>query len=94
MNKWTLPVALLGAVLLAASPVRAGHQKEHALGDMYTTVLNMLEMRGALGTFDSGQHASVLNMHMDHGQVFVTLEEENKPRTVVYDPIAHKIITP
>lgn len=86
---------MLAAILcLAVTTPAFAHRQEdkHALGNMYTKVLNMIESRGMLDTLEPKATVAITDMHMDHGQVFVTLALEGGPSVVVFDPIANRIV--
>ena len=81
---------ILALMLMTATPAFAQqHRDGHALGNMYTHALNAI---AASDMPDTQKHAPVKDIHMDHGQVFVTLEESHGTVTAVYDPIANKLV--
>jgi hypothetical protein len=63
-------------------------QNQRAVGNMYTTALNMIEdyrIQDIAGQF------SIEKMYIDHGQVFIIMTGDGGPLAMIYDPIAHKI---
>jgi len=85
MKKLILMASLI--CLMPIEPALADVEKRHALGDMFATALNMIQTDSML------RHMPVTDIHMDHGQVFIALQGDKGPQTVVYDPIAHRLLT-
>lgn len=79
------------ACLLIATPAIAQPRK-HALGDMYTKALNMAEAQGMLDALEPKRHVEVTDIHMDHGSVYLTFAGEKGPVTIMFDPMANKIV--
>lgn len=88
MKKLTILV-LLGTCILS-TPALAQKNEKHAAGNMYTTVLNMIESRGWLHNLEPKRQGAITDMHIDHGQVFVTFTTGKGPVTAVYDMIGNK----
>jgi len=61
-----------------------------AIGRMYTTALNMVETKRAE---DVSKPAYDASMRIEHGQIIIVMEGVSGPVTMVYDPIAHQIIS-
>lgn len=81
-------------LLLAATPVAAAESRPHALGDMYTDALNFIGSRGMLDTIEPKKQVKVTDIHMDHGQVFVTVAGDSGSTIFTYDPLAHALVPP
>lgn len=90
MRKFTLAALLIYMTMM--TPVFAQTQDKHATGDMYTKALNMMAARGLLDTLEPKKRVTITNITMDHGQVFVAMSGDNGSITMVYDPIANKIL--
>lgn len=91
MKKLILAVALIYAATIMPAFAQT-HANKHALGDMYTKALNMIELSGMLDTLEPKKHVIITNIHMDHGQVFVAMSGDNGSMTITYDPIANKLL--
>jgi hypothetical protein len=91
MKKPILAAALIYTATVMPAFAQA-HANKHALGDMYTKALNMIEAGGMLDTLEPKKHVIITNIHMDRGQVFVAMSGDNGSITVTYDPIANKLL--
>jgi hypothetical protein len=95
MKKMILYAALVFAVVTSPAFAAHGHKAkhhDHALGNMYTKALNLIESQGLLDTLEPKKRVKITDIHMDYGQVFVTLGDENPPIKFVYDPIANSLV--
>lgn len=90
MKKLILTVLLTYVAMMSSAFAQT--QDKHALGNMYTKALNMAEAAGMLNTLVPERRVEIINMHMDHGQVFMTLSGGNGPPLIAYDPIANKLV--
>lgn len=85
-----LTVLSLGTSALAQEEISIN--KDHALGNMYTKALNMAEAKGLLDTIEPRRHVRVNNIYMDHGAIYMVITEEKEIKTIMFDPIANRIV--
>lgn len=89
--KKLVPLMVLASMMITV-PALAENMNKYALGNMYTNALNYLEASGMLDTLEPKGHVPVTDIHVNHGQVFITLMKDTGPTTVTFDPIANKIL--
>lgn len=85
-NKITLAAFLI--YMATITPAFAQRQGPHAVGNMYTTALNMVAGQKVQ---DASGDKAITNIHINHGQVFLDITKNDSPTTMIYDPIAHKL---
>jgi hypothetical protein len=92
--KNTSKITFLALLIFMAETVPAcaqtQSQNQRAVGNMYTTALNMVEARrveDALGP------APITKIYMNYGQVIVVLAAGDRPITMTYGPVVHKLVS-
>ena len=93
MKKLLLVSAILASTTLAM-PAFAQAHAPHAVGNLYTKALNMIESGGGLDLLDPKKHVQITDMHIDHGQVHVAISSDSGATTLIYDPMVNKMVSP
>lgn len=78
--------------LLTLNAALAQTETHHAVGNLYTKTLNLVESRGMLHSIEGNDVVEISDMHIDHGQVVMVVERNNKPKTIVYDMISNRLV--
>jgi len=93
MKKVLLTIIIYLAMIM---PVYAQAQRQdpHAIGNIYTKSLNMLEAAGYLDTLSPPMYVPVTDIHINHGQIFLTLQTEDGIHEVIYDLLSYKLLIP
>ncbi|MGB9151664.1 MAG: hypothetical protein WCD70_01085 [Alphaproteobacteria bacterium] len=90
MKKCTLAALLVYMAMMTSACAQT--QDKHAVGDMYTKALNMIEAQGMLNTLNIQKHVAISDIHIDHGQIFITIKPDTGSTIIVYDLISGKIV--
>jgi hypothetical protein len=89
----TVKKLMLAIILIAlAAPASARAYDKHALGNIYTQALNVIEAREPFDTIDPKKQSKISDIHVDHGQVIVTIIEEGNSSIATYDMISGRLV--